>query len=307
MSCRKEKLAAMALVTVCLSAPASVHASSGVMEALTDGVKSAFRIGNDGLGARGDAAKLWSAHMSGDREALDRLGLMARRGNPEAKAILGYAFDNGIGVPRDSARAASYFSEAKKKVPLAAYNLGVLLKEGRGVPADPREALTAYQQADGIGPAAAMAASLLFSQGRTAEALEWSERAAKWKSSYGTYLHARLLLDTGREKQGLIAMRKAASMNYPDAIDALVYLYQRGVGTKPDYAMAAGYWIIGQVGKGIANEDQASELAKQFGLPDHEHFKAVRFARRWLLGRAKYTPFDFSRTLEPGDLSKKGS
>jgi TPR repeat protein len=65
---------------------------------------------------------------------------------------LGCAYDLGLEVPQDYARAAKYYRDAASKGHKEAMNnLGLLYEHGRGVNADGKEAMKLYEKAANLG------------------------------------------------------------------------------------------------------------------------------------------------------------
>ena len=82
----------------------------------------------------------------------------AEQGVTEAAFELGWAFENGLGVPRDPITAARWYSRAIDEGSVNAINnLGYLYANGTGVPRDEERAVELYRQAASLGVSAAMA------------------------------------------------------------------------------------------------------------------------------------------------------
>jgi TPR repeat protein len=80
----------------------------------------------------------------------------AVQGDRESQASLGWMHANGTGVPRDDAKALEWFRKAAEQgEPTAQYALGCRYELGRGVPVDFAQAVRWYRAAadQGIGPA----------------------------------------------------------------------------------------------------------------------------------------------------------
>lgn len=70
----------------------------------------------------------------------------------EAFYNLGYLYENGLGVPKDAAKAASLYSQAAGKGnPSALYALGWLYHDGSGVPCDKSKAVECFLKAAELG------------------------------------------------------------------------------------------------------------------------------------------------------------
>ena len=90
------------------------------------------------LGRRG-----YESYRSGDYAAArETWRTAADYGNDYAQTMLGFLYDQGLGVPQNSAEAIRWFEMAAKQGNITAQtNLGVLYYEGRGVQQDSRRAL----------------------------------------------------------------------------------------------------------------------------------------------------------------------
>ncbi len=81
---------------------------------------------------------------------------LARAGDAEAQATLGWIYETGRGVPRDPARAAKWYERAARQGnSLAQYALAELYSRGRGVPRDIAAAARLYRAAAEGGNASA--------------------------------------------------------------------------------------------------------------------------------------------------------
>jgi len=110
----------------------------------------------------------------------------AAQGIPQAEFELGWAFENGLGVPRDPITAARWYSRAIAAGDINAINnLGYLYANGIGVPRDEERALQLYRQAADLGVSAAMAnLGWMLENGigttqNVPEAIRWYDRAAQ--------------------------------------------------------------------------------------------------------------------------------
>jgi TPR repeat protein len=93
----------------------------------------------------------------------------AEQGDLEAMNLLGWRYDNGIGVPRDEAQAVRWFRQAALQgLPVAMANYGEMLVRGAGLARD------------------------------VLEGIRWLGRAAAWEEPYGCCYLAQMRLE-GRE------------------------------------------------------------------------------------------------------------
>jgi uncharacterized protein len=74
-------------------------------------------------------------------QAARSLAPMARRGNPRAMAMLGFLYQNGLGVPQSyDAAAELYIGAAERGDPTGQHLLGLMYDKGHGVERDYVEA-----------------------------------------------------------------------------------------------------------------------------------------------------------------------
>ena len=109
----------------------------------------------------------------------------AAQGSTEAAFELGWAFENGLGVPRDPITAARWYTRAIDAGDINAINnLGYLYANGTGVPRDEERAVTLYRQAADLGVTAAMSnLGWMLENGigtaqNVPEAVQWYSQAA---------------------------------------------------------------------------------------------------------------------------------
>jgi uncharacterized protein len=92
-----------------------------------------------------------AAYQSGDYyAAFERLSTLALEGNGDAEYLLGCLYQNGQGVQRNFAEAATWFiAAADRGVSAAAATLGILYSLGLGVPQDPESSADWFRRAAG--------------------------------------------------------------------------------------------------------------------------------------------------------------
>jgi len=99
----------------------------------------------------------WAATRRGDyATAVGEFERLAEQGNFVAQYNLGVMYANGLGVPRDVARAAQWFYRAATAGDARAqFNFANMYAEGRGLPKDPSRAAYWYTKAaeQGLGDA----------------------------------------------------------------------------------------------------------------------------------------------------------
>jgi uncharacterized protein len=82
-------------------------------------------------------------------QAARSLAPMARRGNPHAMAMLGFLYENGLGVPQSYDVAADlYIGAAERGDPTGQHLLGLMYDKGHGVD---RDVVLAYKWLPGCG------------------------------------------------------------------------------------------------------------------------------------------------------------
>jgi hypothetical protein len=134
----------------------------------------------------GDAAAAQAAYDRGDyTTALNLARPAAEHGDPVAQYIFGLLYDNGQGLPQDSAEAARWYRKAADQGHAAAqYKVGVLYEFGLGVAQDYAEAARWYRRAADQGYADAQYnLGLLYKNGQglpqdRTQAQAWMQKAA---------------------------------------------------------------------------------------------------------------------------------
>jgi TPR repeat protein len=116
---------------------------------------------------------------------LDRLALLANKGDAEAELIVGLKYLEGQGAPSDAKEAARWLSKAAAQGnPIAQNTLGSLYQNGRGEPADLGLAMHWYEAAAIQGNRHAMSnLAVIYAGGgggpkNFAEAARWFQRSA---------------------------------------------------------------------------------------------------------------------------------
>jgi TPR repeat protein len=118
-------------------------------------------------------------------EARSTWAPLAEAGDPEAQAGLGLLYDLGQGVPRDAAKAYSWYKRAADAgLARALFNVAVMHDSGTGVPRDTAQAATWYARAAARGHGRAQYnLALLYAAGdgvpqNIAQAVVWYRAAA---------------------------------------------------------------------------------------------------------------------------------
>ncbi len=141
----------------------------------------------------------------------------AERGNAFAQTELGRQYQQGLGVPRDSAKAVEWYRKAAEQGhPVAQASLGAMYQEGSGVDRD------------------------------DAQAVQWFAKSAAQDNSQGE-TRLGFMYESGSgvpkdEAQAAQLYRKAAEQGNPRAQTRLGFLYQSGAGVNKDYEQALQWY-----------------------------------------------------------------
>lgn len=161
-------------------------------------------------GDRAFKAKDYPAALQSYQEA-------AKAGSPAAENDLGYLYEKGLGVEKDTAQALAHYRAAAKAGNAAGQNnLGRLYSEGTGVGRDDRQAFRWYAKAAAQGdPEGEYRVGYSFALGKGVK--KDMSKAAAWTE-------------------------KSAQAGYPPAQSALAHLYEEGKGVPKDEAKARGWY-----------------------------------------------------------------
>lgn len=178
----------------------------------------------------------------------------AKRGDPQAHTLLGRLYQDGLGVPKDSASAIKWYMKGDELGDVnASFALGVLYAEGRVVKKDRNKAAELFEKAARTGhPLANYNLGLLFLKGD-----------GKPQNSYRAVMHIRYAAEKG-----------IAVAQYD-----LAGLYQNGEGVQPN-AVETARWLGKAAEQGMAEAqfDYAVLLLRGFGLTKDEP-KAIPYLR----------------------------
>jgi TPR repeat protein len=185
--------------------------------------------------------------------------MAAAQGNVDAQANLGWMYDNGDGVPKDTEEALKWFRKAADRGNVVAQrNLGVMYFNGDGVAKDNAEALKWYRRAAEQGNANAES-DLGFMYVNGDGVPKDSAEAAKW-------------------------LRKAADQGNALAQAKLGWLYANGEGVPKDSAEAA-HWY--RKGAEQGNADAQYNLGVLYANGDGVSRNSDE-AAKWLQKAAKH-------------------
>lgn len=197
------------------------------------------------------------AFDSGEYEkAMDLWMPLAEDGDAKAQFGIGYLYDKGLGVPRDTAEAIRWYRlSAEQDYALSQLNLGAIYQEGRDdFPADPGRAADWFRLAAEQGNADAQYnLGKLYYRGQGLPrhyelAIEWLQRAADQDHikaiNHLGILYARGLGVDANPERGFELVLQAAERGDPAAQLNLASQYIRGVGTEQDFVEALKWHTI---------------------------------------------------------------
>jgi hypothetical protein len=189
--------------------------------------------------------------MRWDRQAADQ-------GNAAAQTLVGYLYEKGLGVPRNSAEALIWYRKAADQGHAPAQrNIGNLYEQGAGTARDYPEAMRWYRKAADQGNAGAQTnIGYLFENG-LGVAQDYAE-AMRW-------------------------YRKAADQGEATAQNNIGVFYDKGYGVAQDYAEAARWYrMAANQGNIDAEYNLALLYADGRGVP-----RDLGQARQWMQNAAE--------------------
>jgi TPR repeat protein len=180
-------------------------------------------------------------------EALAVLTPAAEAGNAQAQALLGMAYENGLGVPPDSAAAQKWYQRAAQAgdAPAQVALALLLLGQGGGTPDSTEQAVNWLAQAMAAGQADAfLLRARMLQQDLPALAETYFITALELGQPMAARELAPLYLAQGPEAQAKArqVLSRAASMGDAPAMLDLAQLYLTGVGGAAD--AAAGFTLL---------------------------------------------------------------
>lgn len=197
-----------------------------------------------------------------ERELLEPL---ARDGNAQAQAMLGFLWRFGLGAPEDHAQAAAWFQKAAEQGNAwAQHNYGNALLKGQGIEQDIPKGIIWLEKSGENGFFAAYATlALLYTQGKDVE-----QNSAK----------------------GLAYYIKAANAGILHAIFALGSKYEQGQGVEMNLPLAADWYRKGaDLGYFMCQYNLGRMYASGLGMP-----RDLVQAYKWALLAAESAPEDTS-------------
>lgn len=241
-------------------------------------------------------------HKKMDRAKL--LVVAANQGSARACNLIGWMFDNGVGVTKNSGKALKWFESCSRRSAIANYNAGVLYFEGRGVEKDTKKAVERFTKAWSFGisgfrvPQIPVRLAYYYrKQQNNSAAWEWAERAAEVNGKHGKYLVARMLIDQtapiSDDAKAMNSLEVAANNFSAPAALLMAWCYGTGRFTDKDYILAHQY------------DAMAYKFNPRVGLPvrwidklnDEDKAKAEAMANNWLSYHKQPQPLDFAATF----------
>jgi len=205
-----------------------------------------------------------------DTEAARWYGRAARKGHLEAMRRMALAYDYGLGVGKDAARALKWhFRAARRGHPESQFRLGRAYDAGEGLEKNPAEAARWYLWAARKGHVEAKYRRGLACDGGLglkadkAQAVRWYGRAARSWHRESRFLLG-LAYDSGEgvpknPAEAIRLFRLAAADGHPEAMFRLGQAYRLGRGVEIDQAKAAG-WYRRAANKGHAEAKAFEEI-----------------------------------------------
>ena len=212
----------------------------------------------------------WAYYEDGNYgDALPLFEQAAAHENADSLNMLGYMYQYGEGVEKDTAKALEYYQQAiSLDNAAAAFNLGYMYYHGDGVEQSYEEAAKYYTLSDELGESAAATA-------------------------LGDMYYFGLLGKVDYQKS--VAYYRKAAEKDGWAMYNLAYAYQFGKGTPVNYALAREYYEkareVLEDEEAIAGiEEQLSEIAARESLPWIRNVEGSNeLARETILGTSEYT------------------
>ncbi|MCK0198302.1 sel1 repeat family protein [Ancylobacter sp. 6x-1] len=210
-------------------------------------------------GSHGDSA--YAAYQRGQYVTALKLSLArAGQNDPVAMTLIAELYNQGYGVPQDSAKARDWYEKAAALGNAdAQFALGVMKLQGTGIAKDEVGAADLFVKSAQKGdPAAAYNLGLLYLQGRAVP--REPQAAAQW-------------------------FQKAADKDQPDALYALAIMYREGNGVPQDQARAAKLLDRAVIlGHTVATVEYAIMTFNGIGVPKDEAKAAKLFRKAALAG-----------------------
>lgn len=212
---RSQFLITAVALTMLLSAPVSGQAEEPNLDEI---------VRNPVIGNYRGYAEFKMANYASARMIWEAL---AERGNAEANFNLGILYEDGLGVPKDAARALQYFERsAEGGNQRAQYRLGLLYAAGGAVPPDPARSRKWLEAAALQGDAEA------------ARLLAMEDRAGAHPGD-DAYFRAEMLHVLGRNQEAAAIWKELADAGDTRSRTRLAWLYEAGQGVPRDLERAA--------------------------------------------------------------------
>jgi S1-C subfamily serine protease len=134
----------------------------------------------------------WTAYDTGDyARAFELWSTLAEKGDADAQYLVGYLYDDGLGVEHDLAEAAHWYRmAAEQQHTHAQFNLAIFYADGLGLPRDPVEAyrwfMLAADTGDIVDRRDALAGADDVARGMSAKEIDRAQRLIQaWRASKG--------------------------------------------------------------------------------------------------------------------------
>lgn len=237
------------------------------------------------------------------------LPIAARKGDSGACNLMGWMFDNGIGVSaKNPTNAIKWFESCAKRSAIASYNAGVLYFEGRGVDKNTDKAVSLFKQAWALGgngfhdrlPQIPIRLAYHYrKQKMYTEEWEWAQRAASSNAKHGKYLVARMLLaKTAPITDDVMArdyLNSAVESFSAPAASLLAWVYGSGKFVERDFVIARSYDLIASKIDSRYRDKAVTRWTGQ--LNDEDRTKAEALANNWMTIHRAPPSMDFTLTL----------
>ena len=247
--------------------------------------------------------------MANNMGRVPLLLLAAKQGNAKACNIVGWAFDQGVGVAKkDSAKALRWFESCAKKSALANYNAGVLYFEGRGTDKNEEKGSRYFRIAWAIGgpgfyghvPQIPIRLAYFYGKRKSySDEWYWAEKAASYNAKHGKYLVARMLVERAApvtdDALALGYLNSSVDAFSAPSASLLAWCYGTGRFSERNYALAQEYDLIATKIDPRYRADTSTRWAGH--ISETVIGQAERASSNWFSTHTAPAPMDFVSTL----------